>query len=50
MRLTRIGITLPEKLLELIEKRRGDTARSRFVVRMLERAMGVPEKEATKYE
>jgi metal-responsive CopG/Arc/MetJ family transcriptional regulator len=44
-----ISISLPTKLIEKIDKARGDVARSRFIARLLEQTFDIPQKERVKY-
>ena len=45
----RIGFTLPESVLKKIDEKRKDMPRSRYVTRLLEKALEIPEKERTEY-
>ena len=42
-------MTLPESVLERIDEKRKDVPRSRYITRLLESALGIPEKERTQY-
>jgi len=43
-------VSLPEALTKRIEKERKDMPRSRYITRLLEKALGITEKERAKYD
>jgi metal-responsive CopG/Arc/MetJ family transcriptional regulator len=45
-----ITVSLGEKLLKRIDEKRDDIPRSRYVVRLIERGLSVPDSERTKYD
>lgn len=45
----RFGLTLPVSVMKKIDERRKDMPRSRYITRLLENALGIPEKERTEY-
>jgi metal-responsive CopG/Arc/MetJ family transcriptional regulator len=44
----RVNISIPGVLAERIDKERGDVSRSRFVLRLLEKAYGIKKEERMK--
>ena len=44
------NVIMPDELLEKLDKKRNDIPRSRFIVRLVEEFLGIPEKERKKYE
>lgn len=44
-----ISFAIPTKLLDRVDKERKDMPRSRFMVRLLEQALGITKGEAKKY-
>ena len=45
----RFGVTISESLLKKLDEKRKDMPRSRYITRLLENALGIPEKERTEY-
>jgi hypothetical protein len=43
------NVIMSDELLEKLDKKRNDTPRSRFIVRLVEKELGIPEKERAKY-
>jgi metal-responsive CopG/Arc/MetJ family transcriptional regulator len=37
----RISLTLPDGIVDSLDKKRGDVSRSRFILRLLEKTLGV---------
>ncbi len=46
----RIGVTMPDSLAKRIDQERKDIPRSRYIVRLLEKALSIPTKERTEYD
>jgi len=40
--MTRIGVSIPEMLLEQLDQSRGDIPRSRAIARAIEQKLGIP--------
>lgn len=47
---TTTGLSLPQKWMERIDIERGDISRSRYVLRILEKAYGIDEKAVKKLQ
>jgi len=50
MKRMHVNITMPETVLKKIDKQRKDMPRSRYITRLLEQVLGIPEKERTIYD
>jgi metal-responsive CopG/Arc/MetJ family transcriptional regulator len=44
------AVSLPEPLARRIDKERKDVPRSRYITRLLEKALAIPDKERTEYD